>query len=314
MVWSVFALKKLLVLSLCILMFSLLAISPVKAIIPGPGTQVAIVPNPSSTHGGTLPSTDSAFDDFTFTNLPWANVTAGNLTSYQIVVLLIDGDAPTPMLTPSQVTDLNNWTYYGGKLILYDSEESTVDYSWLPYPFTTTNPGALGGITGSILYMENNTLGTDLSPASPYYINTTVDYIFNYWSDIIGDANVFATFDSHWCGDILAQNALFDEGWVHTYAVYGNGTMIYNGFDIDPLLATTVPGPEDINALAKIWLLELQQPWWEDYNLPCLRQAIPSVGGEILTTNTLEMLAPYILILASAIAATAGILYKKKTL
>jgi hypothetical protein len=304
-------LKKLLVPSLCILMLSLLAISPAKAIIPGPGTQVAIVPDPSSSHGGILPSSDPAYANFTFTNLPWANVTAGNLTSYQIVVLLIDsGYVP---LTPSQATDLNNWTYYGGKLIIYDSEEDTVDYSWLPYPFTTTNPGALGGATGSILYMENNTLGTDLTPASPYYINTTVDYLFNDWSDIIGDANVFDTYDAHWCGDIEAQNALFDRGWVHTYAVYGNGTMIYNGFDIDTLGAATVPGPEDINALAKIWLLELQQPWWEDYNLPCLRKAIPSVGGEILSTTTLQMLAPYLLILASAVAATAGILYKKKT-
>jgi hypothetical protein len=305
-------LKKLLILSLCILMLSLLVSSPVKAIIPGPGTQVAIVPDPTSMNGGTLPSTDPAYANFTFTNLPWANVTAGNLTSYQIVVLVIDGGAPTPILTPSQVTDLNNWTYYGGKLIIYDSEMPAIDYSWLPYPFTTSNPGQLGG-TGSILYMENNTLGTDIMPASPYYINTTVDYIFNDWSDAIGDANVFVSYDAHWCGDIEVQNALFDRGWVHTYAVYGNGTMIYNGFDIDALGAATVPGPEDINAVAKIWLLELQLPWWEDYNLPCSRKTIPSVGGEILTTTTLQTLAPYLLILASAIAATAGILYKKKT-
>jgi len=307
--------KKLLVLSLCILMLSLIAVSPVKAIIPGPGTQVAIVPDPTSENGGTLPSTDPAYANFTFTNLPWANVTAGNLTNYQIVVLLIDDNTtntPTPILTPSQVIDLNNWTYNGGKLIIYDSEMSTQDYSWLPYPFITSNPGGLGA-TGNILYMENNTLGTDIMLASPYYINTTVDYIFNDWEDAIGDANVFATFDAHWCGDIEAINANFDRGWVHTYAVYGNGTMIYNGFDIDYLLADTVPGTDDINALAKIWLLELQLPWWEDYNLPCSRKASVSVGGEILMTNTLQMLVPYLLILASAIAATAGILYRKKT-
>ncbi|MCW4038580.1 MAG: hypothetical protein NWF13_07600 [Candidatus Bathyarchaeota archaeon] len=160
--------------------------------------------------------------------------------------------------------------------------------------------------------MENNTLGTDLTPASPYYINTTVDYIFNDWDDAIGDANVFASFDPNWCGDIEAQNSLFDSGWVNTYALYGNGTMIYNGFDIDYLGAATVPGTEDINAFAKIWLLELQLPWWEDYDLPCSRKTIV-VGGEILTTTTLQMLVPYILILVSAIAATAGILYKKKT-
>jgi hypothetical protein len=295
-------------------MFSLIVISPVKAIIPGPGTQVAIVPDPSSTNGGTLPSTDAAYANFTFTNLPWANVTAGNLTSYQIVVLLIDDLAPQPLLSPSQVTDLNTWTFNGGKLIIYDSEEPAQDYTWLPYPFNTTNPGQLGG-QGQILFMEDNSLGVDDNPASQFYINTTVDYIFNNWVDIIGDANLFTTFDANWCGDIEAENAFFDQGWVHTYAVYGDGLMIYNGFDIDPLSASTAPGPEDWNALAKIWLLELQQPWGTDYNLPCAQKVIDGepVGGEILATNPLLTLIPYLLILGSAIAATVGILYKKKT-
>ena len=305
-------LKKLLALSLCILVFALTAIAPVKAIIPGPGTQVAIVPDPTSTNGGTLPSTDPAFVNFTFTNLPWVNVTAGNLTSYQIVVLLIDDAAPSPLLSPSQVIDLNNWTYYGGKLIIYDSEEPAQDYSWLPYAFNTTNPGQLGG-TGSILFMEDNTLGRDDDPGSPWYINTDVDYITNDWTDAIGDANVFTTFDANWCGDIEAENALFDEGWVHTYVAYGDGLIIYNGFDIDSLTAGTAPGTEDMGAVAKIWLLELQQPWGDDYNLPCTRKTTGPVGGEIIASNALQAVVPYLLILATAIAATAGVLYKKKT-
>jgi hypothetical protein len=310
-------LKKLLILSLCFLMIALTVIAPAKAIIPGPGTQVAIVPDPSSTHGGTLPSTDAAFDNFTFTNVPWAEVTAANLTNFDIVVLLIDGGASNPPLNASQSSELIDWVGNGGKLIIYDSEEQLPDdyYSWLPYAFNTSAPGAVGGFQGTILYMELNTLGRDDDPVSPYYINSTVDYIFNHWDDAIGDANVFDTFDSHWCGDIEIINVADEIGWVHAYAVYGDGLLIYNGFDIDFLGSGTVPGPEDINALAKIWLLELQQPWGDDYNLPCARTVVDdgAVGGEILATNTLQMLIPYLLILAPAIAATAGILYKKKT-
>ena len=293
-----------------ILAFAITVTASVEATIPGPGTQVAIVPNPASTNGGVLPSTDPAFANFTFTNLPWANVNAGNLTAYQIVVLVIDAEAPSPILSPSQVTDLNNWTYYGGKLIIYDSEMSTVDYSWLPYPFTTTNPGALGA-TGTILYMEDNVLGRDDNPASAYYINSTVDYVFNNWQDAIGDANVMTTFDPNWCGDIEAQNALFATGWVHTYAQYGSGEIIYNGFDIDWLAAGTAPGTININALAKIYLLELKEPWGDDFNKPCERKPVPPVSGEILPVNTLLVIAPYLLMLA-LVAGTIGFLFRKR--
>ena len=305
--------KKSILVSLLIVAVAYFAIAPVGAPIPGPGTQVAIVPDPTSSNGGTLPSLDAAYANFTFTNLPWANVNAGNLTSYQIVVLLIDYYAPSPPLSPSQATDLNDWVYNGGKLIIYDSEESPgPDYSWLPYGFSTSNPGGMGA-TGTVLYMEDNTLGLDNNPASTYYINTTVDYIYNDWEDVIGDANVFTTFDSHWCGDIEILNALEVAGWAHTYAVYGSGLYIYNGFDIDYLTAGTVPGATDMGALAKIWLLELEQPWGTDYNLPCQRKVSQTVGGEVLTISKLVLLAPFLLILGLAVALTAGFWYKKRS-
>lgn len=312
--------KKSVLVSVLIFLVAYIVVAPVEAPIPGPGTQVAIVPDPSSTNGGTLPSTDPAYANFTFTNLPWANVTAGNLTSYQIVVLLIDGLAPSPLLSPSQVTDLNDWVFNGGKLIIYDSEVSPgPDYSWLPYAFNTSNPGAMGAI-GSITYMEDNTLGLDNDPASTYYINTTIEYGgINDWADIIGDANVFTTFDSRWCGDIEIINALGVTGWTHTYAEYGSGLYIYDGFDIDTLSAGTVPSANGVGALAKIWLLELKQPWGSDYNLPCERKVIEEeeiVGGELLTINKLLLLAhalaPPLLILALAIAVTVGFLYRKR--
>jgi len=285
---------------------SCVSISTVIAYIPGPGTQVAIVPDPTSTNGGTLPSSDAAYANFTFTNLPWVNVTAGNLTSYHIVVLVIDAGAPTPLLAPQQVTDLNNWVYNGGKLIIYDSEMSAIDYSWLPYPFTTSNPTAAGASGQPVTYMEDNTLGNS-DPTSYYYINTTQSG-GNIWSDAIGDANVFITFDSHWCGDIEAENVLETVGWVHTYAVYGDGLFIYNGFDIDPLGVGTVPSSVGVGNVAKIWLLELAQPWGADYNLPCSRKVIP-VGGEIISTPLSPTLLAVIAI--SIIVAAVTLLSKK---
>lgn len=291
---------------IAVVALSCVSISTVIAYIPGPGTQVAIVPDPSSTNGGTLPSSDAAYVNFTFTNLPWINVTAGNLTSYHIVVLVIDAGAPTPLLAPQQVTDLNNWVYNGGKLIIYDSEMSAIDYSWLPYPFTTSNPTAAGASGQPVTYMEDNTLGNS-NPASYYYINTTQSGS-NIWSDAIGDANVFVTFDTHWCGDIEAENVLETVGWVHTYAVYGDGLFIYNGLDIDPLGVGTVPSSVGVGNVAKIWLLELAQPWGADYNLPCSRKVIP-VGGEIISTPLSPTLLAVIAI--SIIVAAVTLLSKK---
>jgi len=51
-------------------------------------------------------------------------------------------DRPQPAfaLKSTLVTFVHN----GGKLIIYDSECPSQDYSWLPFPFTTANPGPEG--------------------------------------------------------------------------------------------------------------------------------------------------------------------------
>ena len=291
--------KSILIGSIVALMLLSTAISA-KAIIPGPGTQVAIVPDASHDNGGTLPTLDTAFDNFTFTNLPWANVTAGNLTGYQIVVLVID--YAYSGLDAQQVTDLMTWVFNGGKLIIYDSEMSTIDYSWLVYPFTTNNAGAMGA-SGELTYLEDNDLGNS-NPASPYFINITQQGA-NVWEDAVGDCNVFITQDVHWCGHIEAVNVNEVTGWVHTYAVYGDGLMLYNGFDIDYLDSSTVPGTVGITNLAKVWLLELTTPWGADYNLPCSRKVVSAVGGEIIEGPALSNFVIIALSVAAAIATFA---------
>ena len=296
--------KSILIGSIVALMLLSTAISA-KAIIPGPGTQVAIVPDASHDNGGTLPTLDAAFANFTFTDLPWANVTAGNLTGYQIVVLVID--YAYSGLDAQQVTDLMTWVFNGGKLIIYDSEMSTIDYSWLVYPFTTNNAGAMGA-SGELTYLEDNDLGNS-NPASPYFINITQQGA-NVWEDAVGDCNVFITQDVHWCGHIEAVNVNEVTGWVHTYAVYGDGLMLYNGFDIDYLDSSTVPGTVGITNLAKVWLLELTTPWGTDYNLPCSRKVVSAVGGEIIEGPAISNFVIVALSVAAAIA-TFALLSKK---
>lgn len=300
--------KSIAISSIVALMLLSTAISA-RAIIPGPGTQVAIVPDPSHTNGGTLPTTDAAFANFTFTNLPWANVTAGNLTAYSIVVLVIDSGALNPVLNPQQASDLMSWVNAGGKLIMYDSEMPAIDYSWLIYPFTTNNAGQMGAV-GELTYLEDNDLGNS-NPASPYFINITQQGA-NVWEDAVGDCNVFITQDVHWCGHIEAINVNEVTGWVHTYAVYGDGLMIYNGFDIDYLGAATIPGTVGINNLAKLWLLELTQPWGTDYNLACGRRVVGPVGGEIIESPVL----PNLIIAAAVITVltSAFVLLSRKLL
>jgi len=224
-----------------------------------------------------------AFAAFSFSTMAWANVNTASLAPYDTVVLMISTE--TVPLNATQQENLINWVHGGGKLIMYDSETvPTVDYSWLPYSMTTKNPGAMGYFLGNITFVENNTLGCTDPTNVTYYIDTTI-VPFGGWLDGVGDCNTFFTSDPNWFGDIKAQNYYSDPlspgydgtpaGWVHTYAPYGDGLFIYNGFDIDPLWSHSYPDPriEWEGNLAKIWLMELKQPWGIHYNLPGTKPA-----------------------------------------
>jgi hypothetical protein len=153
--------------------------------------------------------------------------------------------------------DLASFVSNGGKLIIYDSECSTQDYSWLPYPFTTSNPGAFGA-TGTANIVEDNDLSST-DPTDPHYIDAG---ILSSQTDAVGDMNVMTTRDPDWCLDISGTNVQGVTGPTHAYARYGNGLIIYNGLDVDFLYINTVPdattGPGN---LSKIWLQELQAPF-----------------------------------------------------
>jgi hypothetical protein len=100
------------------------------------------------------------------------------------------------ILSAPQKADLVAFVARGGKLIIYDSECPPQNYSWLPFPFTTSNPGALGA-RGTLTIVEENFLSTT-DPADSHFIDAAA---LGTSTDAVGDMNVMTTFDPNWCLD-----------------------------------------------------------------------------------------------------------------
>ncbi|TCV88105.1 Ig-like domain-containing protein [Sulfurirhabdus autotrophica] len=250
------------------------ALQPVQA--QPQSSNVAYINSLTVSNGGSFPSntTNAAFTAFNFFNLPY------NTASYSTALgpggvcgasacdtVFLNVASPSPfrcnvngLLGTQQKTDLVSFVSNGGKLIIYDSECSTQNYSWLPYPFTTNNPGARGG-RGTVNIVEDNALSTKVGDPSctggdPRCINATT---LGANTDAVGDMNVMTSLDNNWCLDMSGTNSINQTGPTHTYARYGNGLIIYNGFDVDVLNVSTQPvNTVAAGNLSKIWLQELQ--------------------------------------------------------
>ena len=122
------------------------------------------------------------------------------------------------------------WVAAGHKLLIQDSDScaQSPDYSFLPYPFKTVNPGSSGsrGVAG---ILED----------SPLVSSNTRDQSFldmTKWKEgpnDLGDSNVVVEWDSRWCGAMWSKNKLQKSGFALAYAHYGQGLIIYDGFDFD---------------------------------------------------------------------------------
>jgi len=167
-------------------------------------------------------------------------------------------------IAPWQAQALLDFTQAGHKLIIDDADNCTsTDYSFLPYAFHTSNPGARGASGHDLVLVEPSTLGSDAKDSKQY-----LD--LKSWVSVgndIGDSNTVTTRDPHWCGHLFGTNALNVDGFMHMYAPYGQGLIIYNGFDKDDRNKATY---------AKLLLLELQQP------VPALLPCTESVAGKFL--------------------------------
>ena len=68
---------------------------------------------------------------------------------------------------------LVTWVGQGHKLIIHDSDlcadANTPDYSFLPYHFSTSNPGRKGAESKQLIFVEENSLGN--STQSPAFLD-----------------------------------------------------------------------------------------------------------------------------------------------
>ena len=123
-----------------------------RCLLAATSLSVAVIGGPDVINGGSLPVSIPELGSMSFTDVALGDVTAANLASYDTVILNVAGrqmSCSTATLTTQSKLDLVTWVGQGNKLIIYDSECTRgggVDYSWLPFPFTTNNPGAAGGL------------------------------------------------------------------------------------------------------------------------------------------------------------------------
>jgi len=177
------------------------------------------------------------------------------LAGYETVVLSAICKA-NAVLTKTQTQALTDWTYGGGKLIIHDSDDCTdTDYSFLPYHFTSSNPGPHAAQGSNFILVDSNTLGSDGSDKAHF---VDVKGYLKENGQQLGDANTVVTQDRHWCGHLYGTNVLGQNGYFQMYAPLGSGLIIYDGLDSDD---------SDLPEYQRIVLLELQQP--ADATLPC---------------------------------------------
>jgi uncharacterized protein (TIGR03437 family) len=232
-----------------------------------------------------LPITGAAGElgDFTFAGLAPASVTAANLSLYDTAVLNVASpsmNCDMTKLSAQAKTDLVSFVGGGKKLLILDSEcqasgGTGMDYSWLPYPFTTSNPGQAGA-HGTLNIVENSSLASSVT-GSASFVDAN-DLGKN--TDAVGDMNVMTSKDAHWCLAMSGTNTNNVTGPTQAYAKYPAGTdaglFIYNGLDHDEIGSNA--------NLRKVWVLELQQAF-NPSNLPCGVAVVGITASPATATN-----------------------------
>ena len=167
------------------------------------------------------------------------------------------------------------WVAAGHKLIIQDSDDcgpgKIPDYSFLPYPFATGNPGARGAASDRLIFVEENRMANAREGDAGFLdVEKWLKHI-DQNSNELGDSNLITRYDSHWCGHLFTTNVKHENGFVEAYAHHGRGLFIYDGFDNDQH-----GGAE----YSQIVTRELAQPFDPD-GLPCAAK----IGDFIITTD-----------------------------
>ena len=267
----------------------LAAAMPAQAQAHPTSVNVGVIGGFVSMNGGGLPYTDVQFTGFAFTvinvnPLGALNCIAAGGATVPCDTLVLNVGSPTmgcttATLTAPEKASLVTFVQNGGKLIIYESECPTNDYTWLPVPlqFTTYNPGAHGDVCpagsgcGATIVVDTN-LGTRLdSGADPQDIDLGNSGVppppdtaatasgLGPTTDAVGDANVMVARGSDLCRHIDAitgPSSGFVLGPTHVFSrdggAAGLGELIYNGFDTDDMGAATPPATSGLPVLPNL--------------------------------------------------------------
>jgi outer membrane protein OmpA-like peptidoglycan-associated protein len=153
------------------------------------------------------------------------------LAKYSIVMLNGLCKADT-FFSPQTGRALSDWVATGHKLFIYDADMCghETSYAFLPYPFTTNNPGANGAKGDRLIEVENDQFGSlDASDKAHFFDPKP----FAVGQNQLGDANTVTSHDSHWCGHLFGTNVNHVNGFMQMYAPYGKGLIVYDGLDHD---------------------------------------------------------------------------------
>lgn len=162
-------------------------------------------------------------------------------------------------LAPWQVGELLHWVSDGHVLVIRDADRCpSADYSFLPYAFTTSAGGHAAASGKRLEIVASSTLGSSRRADRLHYIDTGA-YLHSEMQQL-GDTDLMTTHDEHWCGLMYGVNVYNVGGWVHAYARYGKGLIVYNGFDEDDIYS-------GIPQAKRIAQLEYSQP--PAGGLPC---------------------------------------------
>jgi outer membrane protein OmpA-like peptidoglycan-associated protein len=153
------------------------------------------------------------------------------LSRYSTVMMNGVCDA-TQYLSPPAGRALTDWVAAGHKLMIYDADMcgKQTNYSFLPYPFSSNNPGANGAKGDRLIEVENDQLGS-LDASDKAHFFDPAPFAAN--SNQLGDANTVTSHDSHWCGHLFGTNVNHVNGFMQMYAPYGKGLIVYDGLDHD---------------------------------------------------------------------------------
>lgn len=215
-----------------------------------------------------------SFPGFRFVPQFVAQFAPGQLAGVDTVELFTVCEAST-IFAKAQTAALLDFVAAGHKLIMHDADGCVQSgYAFMPYPFTTSNVGAKGAHGKDLVLVESSTLGSDKSdPAHFIDAGAYARYELNQ----LGDANVVISEDPHWCGHLFGENANHQNGFMHMYAPYGRGLLIYDGFDVDDWR---------IPEYRKLIGFEIAQP------VPYTRKCTQPVTGSFLIAPSVDRSLP----------------------